>query len=277
MTRADRPNDAWQDLRPLLDQELQRLPARYRTAVVLCDLEEKTRQEAARQLGWPEGTLSSRLSRGRALLARRLARHGLTLSASAVALTFAQATATASVPAALVLSTVKAATCVVAGTATAGAVSAPVAALTKGVCNAMFLNKLKTTLVLILVLGLAGTGAGILTHQVLAQKFVPPESREKPSFKGIREETSELTGVVLAVDAGKNTLTLASKQPAQQTFPVARDARVFLEDGTGGKLGFQEGKLGDLSEGVLVTLRLSADRKTIVGIWAEGGTVRRAS
>src|SRR5581483_9321050 len=55
------------DLRPLLDQHLERLPAAYRAAVVLCDLEGRTKREAARQLGVPEGTLSSRLARGRAL------------------------------------------------------------------------------------------------------------------------------------------------------------------------------------------------------------------
>src|SRR5262249_23538373 len=65
----------WNDLEPLLDQELGRLPDRYRVAIVLCDLEGKTRKEAARQLGVPEGTVASRLAAGRRLLARRLSRH----------------------------------------------------------------------------------------------------------------------------------------------------------------------------------------------------------
>src|SRR5947209_2918028 len=58
---AAEPN-LWQDLQPLLDQELSRLPDKYRVAIVLCDLEGKTRKEVARQLKIPEGTLSSRLS-----------------------------------------------------------------------------------------------------------------------------------------------------------------------------------------------------------------------
>src|SRR5262245_43146638 len=72
--------DLWHDLQPLLDQELTRLPDKYRVAIVLCDLEGKTRKEAARQLGVPEGTLAARVARGRVMLAKRLARHGLAVS-----------------------------------------------------------------------------------------------------------------------------------------------------------------------------------------------------
>src|SRR5205814_1898208 len=73
------------DLHALLDQELSRLPDKYRVAIVLCDLEGETRKQAARQLGLPEGTLSARLARGRAMLAKRLSRHGLTISAGTLA------------------------------------------------------------------------------------------------------------------------------------------------------------------------------------------------
>ena len=77
---ATQCNNLWYDLQPLLDQELSRLPDKYRAAIVLCDLEGKTRKEAARQLGLVEGTLASRLARARTMLAKRLARHGLELS-----------------------------------------------------------------------------------------------------------------------------------------------------------------------------------------------------
>src|SRR2546422_7973044 len=76
--------DLWNDLQPLLDQELSRLPDIYRVVIVLCDLEGKTRNEAARQLGLPEGTVGSRLARARAILGKRLAQRGVVVSGGAV-------------------------------------------------------------------------------------------------------------------------------------------------------------------------------------------------
>src|SRR5262249_46858507 len=77
--------DLWDDLRPLLDQELSRLPDKYRAVIVLCELEGKTRKEAARHFRLPEGTVASRLATARAMLARRLARSGSAVSGGALA------------------------------------------------------------------------------------------------------------------------------------------------------------------------------------------------
>src|SRR5437660_8426754 len=97
--------DLWHDLQPLLDQELSRLPDKYRVAIVLCDLEGKTRKEAARQLGVPEGTLSARLTRGRVMLAKRLSRQGLAVSGGALAAILSQSMASAGAPASVVANT----------------------------------------------------------------------------------------------------------------------------------------------------------------------------
>jgi RNA polymerase sigma factor (sigma-70 family) len=169
---AGQDHDAWAELQPVLDRELARLPDKYRSAVVLCDLEGLTHKEAAQQLGLPEGTVSSRLSRARALLAKKLARHGITLSAGSLAAALAEGAASAGVPTALVAATTKVAGVVAVRQAVIGAVvSSQVAALSEGVMKAMLLTKLRQVSIvsaLLLVLGTAGTGVGLLTRTVLA-------------------------------------------------------------------------------------------------------------
>ena len=266
----------------LLDQELQHLPEKYRVPVVLCDLEARTHQEAAQLLGWPQGTVSGRLFRARELLARRLRRHGLALSAGSLAALLTEKAASAGVPTVLFQSTIQAAAVVAAGqAATAGIVSAPVAALTEGVLKAMLLHKIKFVAAVLLTLGILGTGAGVLTHRVLADKPGAPAEAEKPKEPGkakpgepSKDETTEVSAVLQSVDAAASTVTVGSKAFGPQTFTVSKDAKILLHDGTAGKLAFKEGKLDDLKAGFGVTLKLSGDGKSVVGIWVDGPTIR---
>jgi RNA polymerase sigma factor (sigma-70 family) len=165
--------DLWRDLQPVLDQELSRLPEKYRVTLLLCDLEGKSRKEAARQLAIPEGTLSSRLTTARTKLARRLTRRGVALSSAALAVPLAQNAATASVPAAVVSSTIKAAIPFAAGQAAAGLLSPSVAALTEGVLDTMSLAKLKTAAAVVLAVAILGAGAGVVSLRSMA---APPDS-----------------------------------------------------------------------------------------------------
>jgi RNA polymerase sigma factor (sigma-70 family) len=159
--RTEEPADGpWAELRPVLDLELAGLPEKYRAPVVLCDLEGKTRREAARQLGWREGTLAGRLARARVLLARRLSKHGVAVAGGALAALLCRQAA-AEVPRPLVWSTVKAAARVAAGQA--AALPANLAALVEGVNRAMWLSKLKVAILGLLVVGAVG-GAGLLSY-----------------------------------------------------------------------------------------------------------------
>jgi RNA polymerase sigma factor (sigma-70 family) len=206
--------DPWSDLEPLVDQELARLPDKYRVAIVFCDLEGKTRKEAARQLKIPEGTLSSRLTIARRMLAKRLARHGFVLSGGAVGALLAQNAASAGVPSSVVAITIKAAPLFAARQAAAAAlVSARVAALTQGVLKTMILTKLKTALALVLVLGM--TGFGLVTHFTSAGQ--PPKAAEKaaPERKPLPADSGPL-----AADRGtKDRLPGVQKVPPRQEEP----------------------------------------------------------
>jgi RNA polymerase sigma factor (sigma-70 family) len=185
------PADA-RDWRPVLDRELSALPEKYRAPIVLCDLECKTRREAARQLGLVEGTLASRLATGRRMLARRLVRCGLTLSGGALAAALGES-ASAAVPPELAITTVKTAALVAAGK-TAGAAT-PAALLMNEVLRAMLMTKLKVYVAVALVAVTLGVGG--LAFRVGGQTPAPDDPRFIPPRAANRAEGRPLTEVEL--------------------------------------------------------------------------------
>jgi RNA polymerase sigma factor (sigma-70 family) len=213
------PEATWPELRPLLDQAVNRLPEKYRAAVVLCELEGRPRREVARQLNLPEGTLSSRLATARRMLARRLTRQGLTLSGSAVAAALAQSAVRVALPNSLVLSTVRSAAGLAIGQAAAELLSARVIALAEGVIKAMFVTKIKmTTAALCVVLGLLGGGAVLLSQPTRAGDDKPAAKASKFQFLAYEAFDGEFglnwkpvrhdpTHVSLTKNPGKLTLT----------------------------------------------------------------------
>ncbi len=163
---------AWAELRPILDEELSRLPERLRRPFILCYLEGKTNEEAAREIGCPAGTVFSRLSRGREMLRDRLVRRGVALSAAALTERAAEA-----IPAAtLVKTTLRAALLFADG----GSISTQATALAEGVLRTMFVTKIKMAALIVFVLGLLAAG-GVLTRDALNAAPQPEARNEKPA------------------------------------------------------------------------------------------------
>lgn len=151
------------ELREVLDQELAKLPEKYRLAVVLCDLQERSRKEAAAHLGVAEGTVASRLARGRFLLAARLRNQGIAVSACTLALAIGECSMAACVPPTLVQSTLSSAALVIAGKT--AAIPASVATLAELVLKSLWVTRAKALLAWVAAgLLLLGGGAGLTRH-----------------------------------------------------------------------------------------------------------------
>ncbi len=192
-----REQDLWTELLPLLDRELSRLPEKYRTCIVLCDLEGKTRKEAAQLLGLPEGTIGSRHTRARAMLAKRLARLGLAVSSGSLTAVLSQNAAAACVPAGVVSATTTAIAVLAAGQASlAGVISAEVARLTEGVLKAMFLAKLKLTMAALLavVLGIGMAASTLRYGAVAGQVDAAGQAADKHAAAPMERDSAAVAG-----------------------------------------------------------------------------------
>jgi RNA polymerase sigma factor (sigma-70 family) len=222
----------WNDLSPVVDEELSRLPDKYRVLIVLCDLEDVTRKEVARRLGIPEGTAASRLAAARALLAKRLARRGFVVSGGLLGAVLPQQGAWASVPTAAVSSTIKAAGSTAAGQAAiAGAVSTTVATLAEGVLKAMFVTKIKSAAAVLLFALLSVAGASTLAFLPGAAGQQPPAA-EKKAVKQTAVDKAEPPGEPVQPDPKK---FLSLREPDQNDWkkffglPVEEDTKVSKE------------------------------------------------
>ena len=143
------------DLARTLHAEVDRLPAKYRTPIVLCYLEGLTHEGAASALGWPVGTVRGRLSRARDLLRTRLVRRGLAPAAGTLAaLLSADGASAAALPESFIQAVMT-----LAAERAGGVARAAVVTLTQGYLRTMTMAKLKTIAVFFLmgiaVLGLA--------------------------------------------------------------------------------------------------------------------------
>lgn len=177
---------SWREIAQVLDEELQRLPEKHRLPLLLCHMEGMSQAEAARALGWPVRSLSSRLERGGELLRQRLTRRGVALSTAAL-LAMLEEHARAALLPALTMVTTRTARLLSLGQAeTARQLSASALSLAEGMWHAMWLSKLKLTaalvLALVLVVGVLGLGIGSAWSEPATQADpeTPPAAKAKP-------------------------------------------------------------------------------------------------
>lgn len=173
---------AWRDLRPVLDDEVNRLPEKYRAAFVLCCLEGKTNDEAAAQLGCPKGTVLSRLARARERLREALGRRGLAFGAEPLAdLLRAHGATLARLSPVLVLGVVQTAAALAVKKAIEGLLAPRVAELTEGAVRECSRRSLGVVAAVALFIGLAGTAGSVYAYNAA---FSPTAPQARPQGGG---------------------------------------------------------------------------------------------
>ncbi len=197
------------DLRGVLDDELGRLPAKYRDPLVLCYLQGQTHEAAARQLGWPVGTVRGRMARGRDLLRIRLLRRGLAPSA---ALLGVSAEARASVPTLLADLTARAGCRVATGRWASGAASARVVAWAGSELTSMTMARCQAIAAALLVAGAALAAAGLGAGSWLAARQLPPDPAPKAASPA-REDRGEILGTWTSDDEVQETVGGVPRPP----------------------------------------------------------------
>jgi RNA polymerase sigma factor (sigma-70 family) len=215
------------ELRRILDAELSRLPERYRMPVVLCYLEGQTHQEAARWLGCPRKTVTTRLSRACKLLRSRLARRGLALSVSGIVAGLMHKTAGTAVAATAAVATTAAAASKPANAATAPAVARPAPKLAKRTLRALRTSRVRWAAVgLVALLGLTTAAADPASCRALADKTVAAAKSigSAMSPEALAKAVAEHRRAQSASDAARRSKAIAFTSGSEEDSETVRRA-----------------------------------------------------
>jgi len=258
----------WREVQTVLDVELQRLPERYRTPVVLCHLECMTRDEAAQQLGLSPTTLHGRLQYARGLLRASLTKRGLTLPAAVFAAALGEGVAQAALAPTFVVASARLARLIASGQSlTESAVASRVLAMTQEVAKTMFLTKLKLGAMAVLCTGLFAAlisgswsllGAqdgkeGPLAERRAAEERVNATPRQMDELKqeaftawGQEFETMQVDSGLIPDQITRNegAETTKGQDPAKPQAPL-EDLKVTLPPSISGVVKTPDGKPAD--------------------------------
>jgi RNA polymerase sigma factor (sigma-70 family) len=279
------PDDVtWGELRSALESELSHLPDKLRLPLILCYLEGRTQDEAARQLGWSKSTLRRRLEEARETLGSRLKGRGLSVPAALSAVLLSDCLASAAPRLALIASTVYAATGVAAGQAVDTVAPAKVAALTEGVLKTMLLTKLKIAMTVLVLAGFlaAGVATPVPQAQATGQTGVGKPANAGPAAKGAKRarapmrwkerlfvespaDKRQIFGVAISPD-GKKVVTVVGGDGAKVLDATTGQELAALPEGAEAELTFSP-------DGKLIAQR-DKGRRNILLCSAESGDVK---
>ncbi|MBI1914624.1 MAG: sigma-70 family RNA polymerase sigma factor [Planctomycetes bacterium] len=244
------------ELLTLLDEEINRLPEVYRLPLLLCALQERPAEEAARVLGWSVGSVRGRLARARQRLRERLARRGLDLSVGMVALLVP-----AVVPERLLAGTLR-------------RLAAPVSPAVESALGAGAAPALRLRAACLVLLMAAGLGAGL---SFLRTSGAEPPSAATPvaPAPGKGEPRRDRAGDPLPPGAiarlgtlrfrAPDTIEALAFAPDGKTVAASTRAGVYLFDAVSGKRTQRLLTTGSPWWGSETLLVFSPDSKRLVG------------
>jgi hypothetical protein len=258
-----------EESRQILDDELERLPDKYRAPLLLCCLEGKSREEAARELGWSEGAVKIRLERGRQRLRDRLARRGLGLGSVLGVSLLMPGSVSAVLPARLTATTVAGALQFAAGQSLTGTA----AALAMTLLRTLALARIQTWAAGLALLATVGMGVGYAVLRVPAappplvpnvpsahESLAEPRAYLPPVLKSVVDGPIVL-GVVRAVDGDQRTVTVRAREK-DQTYLLGPDFELRMDG--------QIARFSDLRVAQRVQLTLTADGREVRRIQISG-------